>query len=87
MTIPYMVSVLPHLTTNGRIRRVRVSVPLIEVLLDSQKYFRPDEPLPLPADDEFRPIVQQTSPPRRPDWAAVCAARDGGELERLMMGE
>ena len=43
-----MVSIVPHQTTYGHIRRLRISVPLIECLIDDVRYFRPDT-LPPPA--------------------------------------
>jgi hypothetical protein len=40
---PHMVRVLPSLNSNAQVRRLRISVPLIEVLLDGEKYFRPGD--------------------------------------------
>ena len=39
---PSMVSIVAHLTTNCRARQLRISVPLIECLVDDVRYFRPD---------------------------------------------
>jgi hypothetical protein len=67
---PHMVSIVPHLTTNCRVRNVRISVPLIAALLDNERYFSPYA-LPTPAGEElrpmFRPRINQTkAPPRAP---------------------
>ena len=64
---PHMICVLPHQTTAGTIRRLRISLPLIEPLLDGQKYFLPDA-LPAPAGEELRPMSRPriTKAPRAP---------------------
>jgi hypothetical protein len=38
--------VLPFLNSNAQVRRLRISVPLTECLVDNEKYFRPDELAP-----------------------------------------
>ena len=53
----HMISLVPHLTTNCRIRHVRVSVPLIAALLDNQRYYLPDELAP-PVGEELRPMFR-----------------------------
>ena len=64
-----MVSPVPHLTTNCRVRHVRVSVPLIAALLDNQRYYLPNV-LPPPVGEELRPMLRpritQPKPPRGP---------------------
>jgi hypothetical protein len=70
MQPPRMIALVPHLTTNCRVRHVRVSVPLIAALVDNERYYLPDE-LPAPAGEElramFRPkIAQVKAPPRAP---------------------
>jgi hypothetical protein len=53
MLLAHMVRLLPHLDTNGRLRRLRISVPLIPGLLDGMRYAMPDG-LPLPQGIELR---------------------------------
>jgi hypothetical protein len=81
---PHMVSIVPHLTTYGFIRRVRVSVPLIPDLIDNQRYFLPDA-LPAPAGEEkrslYRPRIVKASAPR-PDRKVLLAAEQGCEAAR-----
>ena len=62
---PHMICVLPFLTSNATIRRLRISVPLVAPLLDGVRYFRPDD-LPPPAGDDLRPLFRPrlTSPHR-----------------------
>ena len=55
--LPHMVSIVPHLTTNCRVRQLRISVPMIERLIDGVGYFRPDN-LPPPAGEELRPLFR-----------------------------
>jgi hypothetical protein len=58
-----MVSIVPHLTTNCRARQLRISVPLIECLVDDVRYFRPDT---LPAVGEgIARAVSATADTRR----------------------
>jgi hypothetical protein len=79
---PHMICMLPYLNSNARVRRLRISVPLVPCLLDDQKYFRPDD-LPPPAGEELRPLLrprltlaagQRTATPRWSRMAAICAA-------------
>jgi hypothetical protein len=62
----HMICVLPFLNSNAQVRRLRISVPLIECLLDNQKYFRPDE-LPPAAGEELRSLSRPrlTGSPQR----------------------
>lgn len=53
--VPHMVCVLPFLTTANQVRRLRISVPLVDCLVDGQKYFRPGD-LPPAAGEELRPL-------------------------------
>ena len=48
-------------------KRVRISLPLVECLLDHQRYFLPGE-LPAPAGEELRPMSRPriTKAPRAP---------------------
>ena len=55
--VSHMVSTLPIQGANGTVRRVRISLPLIECLVDGVRYFRPGD-LPAPAGDELRPMLQ-----------------------------
>jgi hypothetical protein len=54
---PAMVRIYPHLTSNCTIRRLRISVPLVEALLDNQRYFLPSD-LAEPRGDELRPLYR-----------------------------
>jgi hypothetical protein len=54
---PYMICVLPFQTSVGTIRRLRISVPLIEGLIDGVRYFRPDD-LPPASGEELRPLLR-----------------------------
>jgi hypothetical protein len=66
---PYMVSIIPHLTTNCRVRHVRVSAPLIAALIDNQRYYLPDDLAPACGEElrpMFRPRISQPKPPPAP---------------------
>ena len=54
---PSMVAIVPHLTTNCRVRHVRVSVPLIAALVDNQRYYLPDDLAPA-CGEELRPMFR-----------------------------
>ena len=41
--VPHMICVLPFQTSVGTIRRLRISVPLIECRIDGVRYLRPDD--------------------------------------------
>jgi hypothetical protein len=65
-----MICILPFQTCVGTVRRLRISVPLIECLVDGVRYFRPDD-LPPPAGDELRPMLRpritvRPAPPSSP---------------------
>ena len=53
-------------------KRVRISVPLVECLLDHQRYFLPGE-LPAPAGEELRPMSRPriTKAPRAPSLRSM----------------
>jgi len=57
MQPPRMVRLYPYLNSNAQVRHLRISVPMVEPLLDGQKYFRPDA-LPPPAGEELRPLLR-----------------------------
>ena len=84
----HMVALVVHLTTACSIRHVRVSVPLVEPLIDGVRYFRPDD-LPPPAGVELRalsrPRIAQAkpAPASRPDRKA-WRKRDLAEFEQLI---
>ena len=78
---PHMVCLVQHFTTALLVRHVRISVPLIEPLLDGVRYFRPDD-LPPPSGDDLRPLHRPrltrappylTTTPRSPRMAAMRA--------------
>ena len=83
---PHMISIVMHLTTTCQVRRLRISVPLVESLLDGQKYFRPDD-LPPPAGEDLRPLyrprIAEANTPPRPDHK-TWRVRDLAELDRLL---
>jgi hypothetical protein len=51
-----MVCVLPYLSSNAQVRRLRISLPLVECLVDGARYFRPDA-LPSAAGEDLRPML------------------------------
>lgn len=53
---PHMVFLAPHHSAS-QVRQLRISLPLIECLVDGVRYFRPDD-LPPPAGDELRPWLR-----------------------------
>ena len=85
---PHMARLVPYLTSNATIRRLRISAPLVELLLDNQKYFLPDA-LPALAGDDLRPLLQpriaraKQSPRPRGD-RKTWRARDLAELDMLI---
>ena len=42
---------VPHLTTNCRVRHVRVSVPLIAALIDNERYYLPNDLAPAKGEE------------------------------------
>ena len=56
--LPSMISIVPHLTTNCRVRQLRISVPLVECLIDGVRYFRDADTLPPPAGEELRALFR-----------------------------
>jgi len=83
---PHMARLVPYLTLNATI--LRISAPLVELLLDNQKYFLPDA-LPALAGDDLRPLLQprivraKQSPRPRGD-RKTWRARDLAELDMLI---
>jgi hypothetical protein len=75
------------LTTACQARRLWISVPLVELLLDNQKYFLPDA-LPAPSGDDLRPMLQpriaKAKPPRPRPHRKTWRARDLAELDTLI---
>ncbi|MBR0697573.1 hypothetical protein [Bradyrhizobium lablabi] len=67
---PHMVIVLPYLTTANQVRHMRISMPLIECLVDGVRYWRPDD-LPPVSGVELRPML-------RPRIAQAKARPPGG---------
>ena len=65
---PHMVFLTPHLSSNGQIRKLRISVPLVECLVDGVRYFRPDD-LPPATGNDLMPLYRPTlqSPGSRPE--------------------
>jgi hypothetical protein len=62
---PHMISLTPHLTSAYQVRRMRISVPLIEALIDNERYYMPDD-LPPAAGEElrtaYRPRLTRAAP-------------------------
>jgi hypothetical protein len=52
-----MVRLLPFLSSTGQVRHLRISLPLVECLLDNERYFRPGD-LAEPRGDELRPLYR-----------------------------
>ena len=75
--LPRMVRIISLTTPFARVRHLKVSLPLIPVLLDDVRYCRPGAP---PAADE-KPIAEprQLSAPRPTfkDWAELGARTKG----------
>ena len=76
MQPPRMVRLYPYLNSNAQVRHLRISVPMVEPLLDGQKYFRPDA-LPPPAGEELRPRLTLTADRRSAHQDAALAQDDG----------
>jgi hypothetical protein len=55
--VPHMICVFQFQTAVGTVRRLQISVPLIECLVDGVRYFRPDD-LPPASGEELRPILR-----------------------------
>ena len=52
---PSMVSLVTVPSAASGVKRVRISVPLVECLVDGVRYFRPGD-LPPPEGEELRPM-------------------------------
>ena len=65
--IPSMVAMVSIPSAASGVRRVRISVPRIDCLLDNVRYFLPQD-LPPPAGEDLRPMVRPriTKAPRAP---------------------
>jgi hypothetical protein len=68
---PHMVRLAPFLTSSATVRRLPISLPMVEPLLDGVRYFRPDDLPPLTGDE-----LRLTSRPRMN--RAPALARIGG---------
>ena len=64
---PSMVSLVTVPSAASGVKRVRISVPLVECLVDGVRYFRPGD-LPAPEGEELRPMSRPriTKAPRAP---------------------
>jgi hypothetical protein len=71
---PHMVCLVPFLGSDGRVRHLRISVPLVACLVDGVRYFRPDD-LPPPAGDDLRPLF-------RPRLPLTSPHRDAARIQR-----
>ena len=54
---PHMICVLPFLSSKATIRYLRISLPLIEPLIDNERYFLPGD-LPAAAGDQLRAMCR-----------------------------
>jgi len=82
------VFIVAHLTTNCRIRHVRVSVPLIAALLDNERYYLPSDLPPAASDDLrplFRPRLTLTASRRSSPHRDAAPAQDGGNPRRAIV--
>ncbi len=75
-----MVIVLPFLTTAQHVRHLQISLPLVEMLLDGRKYFRPDE---LAADEQAGGVLPRGAPPMKNDHHD--SSQSAVELRRLAL--
>jgi hypothetical protein len=69
-----MTRILPIPNTTNGVRRVRISLPMAEPLLDNAKYFRDEDLPPLAGLDlrsPYRPRLNQT--PRAPTLRAMVS--------------
>ena len=81
---PHMVSIVVYLTTNCSIRRVRISVPLVECLVDGVRYFREGD-LPPPSGDDLRPLYRPrltSAADRRSPHRDATLGQDAGNARR-----
>ena len=69
--VPHMILLVVVPSESGT-KRVRISVPLVECLLDHQRYFLPGE-LPAPAGEELRAMSRPriTKAPRAPSLRSM----------------
>ena len=65
-----MVALVTIPSAASGVRRVRISVPLVECLVDNVRYWRPGD-LPPPAGEELRPLSRPriTKAPQAPSCA------------------
>jgi hypothetical protein len=75
-----MVRIAPFLATNGMVRHLRISLPLVPCLLDGQKYFSPGA-LPPPAGDELRPLFRPRLTPPSAHRAAALVDEEKHMME------
>ena len=69
---PSMVSLVTVPSAASGVKRVRISVPLVECLVDGVRYFRPGD-LPPPEGEELRPMSRPriTKAPRAPSLRSM----------------
>ena len=88
---PSMVFLATIPSAASGVRRVRISVPLIDCLVDGVRYFRP-ETLPPPEGQDLRALTRPTvgkmlGPDARPGRrSARCSARTPGRLHHRGAG-
>lgn len=74
--IPSMIAMVTIPSAASGVRKVRISVPRIECLLDNQRYFLPGD-LPPAAGEDLRPMVRPriTKAPRAPSLRTLVKTR------------
>jgi len=58
-------------TTAFRTRRVNITLPMVEALIDGVKYFRPGEELPPASGEELTPRPQRSARAAFKAWASL----------------
>ncbi len=82
--LPHMTVIVPHLATNNRVRHLRISVPLVECLVDGVRYFREGD-LPPAAGEELRSIARPKIGTRpKPSQRRRPSARDWAEIDQIL---
>jgi hypothetical protein len=86
-----MTRIYPYLTSTGAVRHLRISLPLVECLIDNQRYFLPSD-LAEPRGDELRPLYRprlgnqpgrsEKEDPAGISGASSCIAFRGNDLPK-----
>ena len=92
MTRAIMTVLHPHLTSAYKVRRLRITLPLVPQLLDGVRYYPPGDVPPLDGQDLrafSRPKIGRIVRPIKPDRSAERRHREQRELKKLaeMLGD